>query len=93
MIAAAAQAHPRVAITPILDCADKPGLALAALRLGHKHLSIRGRARGTIAAIAKKSGATLHDRPRAPLDLLDVTDPGLACERYMGSGQGSGGGR
>jgi len=74
-LTAAARAEcPLVPIADLLDCADAPGQALAALRIGLRHLILTpdapGRAR--VAAIfAGLGGVLLAERPPA----LDLADP------------------
>ncbi len=55
---------PGAAIEAVLDCGDKPGFALSALRAGFATIVLRGdpRARVRIAAIARKMGARLLTR-------------------------------
>ncbi len=69
-------AHPDVPVTAILDCADQPGRALAALRIGVKHLRLAGnpRARARVAAIAEAMGAMLDVTRYDALDLAGVGD-------------------
>jgi hypothetical protein len=68
-----ASEHPGVPIDDILDCADAPGLALGALRIGQRRLVLSPTAPGwqSIAAIAASLGAeVLTSRPPA-LDMAD----------------------
>jgi hypothetical protein len=67
----ARQKHPTVLVTDILDCADAPGQAMAALRIGQRLLVLSPSAPGweAVAAIAAtQGGAVLTARPPA-LDL------------------------
>jgi hypothetical protein len=78
-------AHPEVAVTAILDCADQPGRALGALRAGAKVLRLGGnaQARKRVAAIAGAMGARLDDTRYAVLDLARVTDPEGAAKAFL----------
>jgi hypothetical protein len=75
LVAAARAEFPRVQITDILDCADASGQALAALRIGQRHLILTldapGRAR-VAAIVAGLGGVLLAERPPA-LDLAEPT--------------------
>jgi hypothetical protein len=53
---------PQVALTAVLDCADSPGAALAALREGVKDVSLDGPPAviGRVAAIAEATGCRSH---------------------------------
>lgn len=66
--------HGALITTDILDCADAPGLALAALRLGQRSLILDPAtpAFAAVAATAARLGAHLHSiRPPA----LDLAEP------------------
>jgi hypothetical protein len=65
--------HPDVPIDDILDCADAPGLALGALRIGQRRLLLSPTAPGwqSVAAIAESlGGEVLTSRPPA-LDMAE----------------------
>jgi hypothetical protein len=65
--------HPSVPIDDILDCADAPGLALGALRIGQCRLVLSPTSPGwqSVAAIAASlGGEVLTSRPPA-LDMAD----------------------
>jgi len=67
----ARKTHPTIPVTDILDCADAPGQAMAALRIGQRLLVLSASAPGweSVAAIAAaQGGAVLAARPPA-LDL------------------------
>ncbi len=69
--------HPDVPTEDILDCADAPGLALGALRIGQRRLVLDPTAGGwsVVAAIAASlGGEVLTHRPQA----LDMSCPGAA---------------
>lgn len=63
--------HPGLIAADILDCADAPGLALAALRIGQKALVLDPDCRGfaAVAAIAEARGVALLRARPAALDL------------------------
>jgi len=86
MVALAARDHPDLPVTAVLDCGDRPGDVLAALRHDLKTLSFSGRPAATkmLAAIAADYGAELVARPRDALDLLDQPDPTAACRAWIG---------
>jgi hypothetical protein len=75
LVAAARTEFPLVPIVDLLDCADASGQALAALRIGLRHLILAphapGRAR-VAAIVAGLGGALLAERPPG-LDLAEPT--------------------
>lgn len=88
LIEAAAAAHPTVAVTAVLDCADLPGCVQAAIRAGQGDVAFAGPPELTakLAAIAAAAGIRLHDAntiagPR--LDLSAEADPTAACRRWL----------
>jgi hypothetical protein len=74
LIAAARELHPDLPVTDILDCADAPGRALAALRIGQLMIRLdAGPALADIIAAADSVGAqVLTIRPPS----LDLAQPG-----------------
>lgn len=74
-----------MAVTAILDCADRPGDVLAALRQGLTDLAFHGTGeiRTKLLAIAEAKGARLTGRPDADLDLATADDPASACRRFF----------
>jgi hypothetical protein len=74
LVAAARAEFPQVPIADLLDCADASGQALAALRVGLRHLILTpdapGRAR-VAKIVAGLGGTLLSERPPA----LDLADP------------------
>ncbi len=88
VVASASAAHPEVAVTAVLDCGDKAGHVLGALRLGLKRLRFTGRKATAekLAQIAAREGATLINRRGQALDLLDVPDPAAACRKWLSGG-------
>lgn len=77
--------HPSVAVTAILDCADQPGRALAALSHGIAVVRLGGnrQARARVAAIAAARGARLDDGAYATLDLAGCDDPVAESMRFL----------
>jgi hypothetical protein len=73
-------------LVAVLDCADRADLAQAAVRQGLRHVCYRGPAAVArrLADIAAQSGATLHRRRPAALDLLYCDDPAAACRAWLG---------
>ncbi|CAH2604670.1 conserved protein of unknown function [Rhodovastum atsumiense] len=62
---------PLVEFSAILDCADSPGQAMAALRVGERRLVLDPRcpAFATVSAVAAPLGATILERAPPALDL------------------------
>lgn len=81
MVAAAGAAFPETDAAALLDCADAPGHAMAALAAGVTELSFHGSA----AAGQKLAsmGARLRPRPTQALDLSLETDPERACRAWL----------
>ena len=65
LVEAARGEFPDAAIEAVMDCGDKPGFALSALRAGFATVGLVGdpRARARVAAIARAMGARLLSRP------------------------------
>ena len=77
---------PSVEVIAILDCADEPGMVLAALRHGLKYLRFTGSAEALarLQDIAQAQDATIETGPAPPaLDLLDREDALAACRAYL----------
>ena len=73
----------------LLDCGDKPGCVLAALRHGLRHICFTGdeTARAKLRDIGESLGATIiAERPQG-LDLLGLTDPQESCRSWLECGQ------
>lgn len=85
IVATAQHNHPDVTFLAVLDCADQPGLALAAIRHGVKAVRIDAPddVRAKIADIAAQAGATVDTAERERLDLLNVDDPLAACRDWL----------
>jgi hypothetical protein len=74
LVAAARAEFPLVQIADCLDCADASGHALAALRIGVRHLILRPDAPGrhrVAAIVASLHGVLLAERPRG----FDLAEP------------------
>jgi fructose/tagatose bisphosphate aldolase len=88
LIRLAAEAHPAVAFTAVLDCGERPGDVLAALRQGIADVVFHGdgEVREKLAAIAAARGARLHAPMPADLDLGRARDPEAACRQAFAAG-------
>ncbi|KAA0688699.1 hypothetical protein [Azospirillum brasilense] len=88
VVASATARHPSVAMTAVLDCADRPGDALGALSAGIGAILFTGRAdvAGRLADIAVQRGSRLLTALPLALDLRGVRDPRRACRDWL-SGQ------
>lgn len=77
--------YPTADLAASLDCADAPGLALAALRQGLKMIRYRGSRRTAqkVAAIATQYGATMDRQRGRALDLMEEDDPLSACRERL----------
>ncbi len=77
-------AHPDAEVTPVLDCGDMPGHALAALRDGVTAIRFAGATADKVAEIAEQCGArVIRERPEA-LDLQGVAgNPAAACRDWL----------
>jgi hypothetical protein len=76
LIADSMAVYPEIAATPVLDCGDAPGFALAALRLGLRSIRYGGPAAARIRDIAGQYGAiVLAERPDS-LDLQSIDAAG-----------------
>ena len=83
LVAAGASEFPGVQLTAILDCGDRAGDALTALRLGLQYLIFAGNRQA--AARLSRLGATIFERRPEALDLLDIKDPLTAARKYCGN--------
>ncbi len=87
VLAEAARAYPGAAYDAVVDCADEPGTALAALRAGVRRVAFAGgdEAGQKLAEIAAAMNAAIENGTAAPaLDLIDARDPLAACRVYLG---------
>lgn len=92
MIARAVSDHPGARVLAVLDCGERAGDALGALRQGIAAVCFRGppEVAGRLREIARQQGATvLEARPDA-LDLAAVDDAAGACRKWLESWQGAG---
>ena len=81
--------YPEVALTAILDCRDRSGDVLAALKIGLSHVIFTGStsAAKRLAEVAAQTGASvLTTRPEA-FDLLDAQDPGYRAQIWCETAQ------
>ena len=86
LVALAADEHPDAEWEAVLDCADRPGHVLAALRQGASAVRFTGSkaTAAKLAAIAESYGARLETgRPKA-LDVRGEADPSAACRTWLG---------
>lgn len=86
--ARAAAEFPTVAVTAVLDCADRAGDAQGALASGLRTVLFTGRAEVAerLADIARARGATLLTGILPALDLRSVRDRDAACREWLGGG-------
>lgn len=87
LVEAVRQAQPGLAVEAVLDCADRPGAVLAALRAGVRSVVFTGAAEAAaaLADIAGQTGATLlTGRPEA-LGLRGRRDAAAACRAWLGA--------
>jgi hypothetical protein len=75
---------PDVALTAMLDCADRGGDVPAALKLGLRHLIFTGHADAAVRLgdIAAQYGATIVAARPPSRDLIDAADPVYAARKY-----------
>ena len=77
---------PAAPFTGALDCADGPGWAMAALRMGAERIVLAGHgpAWEAVKLAAEQIGAWGEGRWGSDaLDLLGVPDPGSACRDFL----------
>ena len=87
LLAQAASAYPSLRITGILDCADAPGLALAALREGLRHIVLRGghpKARQAVEHIAEACGGKVYGASLQLIDPEHFPEPRDAVLAWLG---------
>jgi hypothetical protein len=85
LIQAGSAEFPQVALTGVLDCADQPGFALAALRTGCRDLLLldSGPAWPRVHTIAEASGARLYSSPGPTFNPRFFRDPIGACRGWL----------
>lgn len=88
LIEQAVAGQPEAEVTAVLDCADKPGHVLGALRHGFTALRFTGRpkVRKELEKVAAAYGATLITSKIAAVDLLEEPDPEAACRAWLAAG-------
>jgi hypothetical protein len=81
----AAEAEPGARFTAVLDCADRPGDVLAALRQGLTDLVFHGtgEVRDKLAAVAAAKAARLLPPLVADIDLGAARDPVASCRELL----------
>lgn len=89
VVALAAAEHPEASWRAVLDCSDKAGHALAALRQGAPAIRYSGSraSAAKLAAIAERYGARLETGRLAARDLRGQADPKAACRAWIGGGE------
>lgn len=85
LVSQARTAHPSVPVVAVLDCGDQPGLALAALRAGLRHLRCAAppEAAFRLADIAGQLGATVIADIGPAFDPRGARDPVAACRAWL----------
>lgn len=86
VVARASAEFPTVAMTAVLDCADRAGDAQGALAAGLRIVLFTGRAdvAARLADIAAQNGATVLTGLPPSLDLRGVRNPAAACRAWLG---------
>ncbi|HYL33932.1 MAG TPA: hypothetical protein VEU53_12375 [Stellaceae bacterium] len=81
----AMRAVPAARCDTVLDCGAAPGIALAALRLGLKHLRFTGNAeaRRHLQSIAAQLNATIETEELPALDLRNVRHAEARCRAWL----------
>jgi len=82
----AAGEFPQVEVSAVIDCADKPGHVLAALRQGLARVRFTGEPAlaAKLSAIAEQYGAQLVTGDLPALDLRGEPRPDQACRDWLG---------
>jgi hypothetical protein len=85
LVAQAARDFPAAHYEAVLDCADEPGTALAALRAGCRRVIFTGDAEmsGKLSEIAAAMGAAIEAGEGRALDLLGERQPDSACRAFL----------
>jgi hypothetical protein len=85
LIQAGSTEFPEVALTGVLDCADQPGFALAALRTGCRDLLLLDQvpAWPRVHAIVEVAGARLYSSPGPTFNPRFFRDPIGACREWL----------
>ena len=87
VVAQAAAEVPRADCQAVIDCGERAGDVLLALRLGLERVRFTGKkdAAKKLAAIAEQQGATLITGRLEALDLRGAADPAAACRDWLAS--------
>ncbi len=85
VVAQAAAEVPQADCQAVIDCGDRPGDVLLALRLGLKRVRFTGKkaVAEKLAAIAEQRSATLITGSLRALDLRGAADPDAACRDWL----------
>jgi hypothetical protein len=85
LVALAAAEVPEADFEAVIDCADRPGDVLLALRLGFARVRFTGKTAVArkLAAIAGQSGAALVTGRQRALDLRGAAEPAEACRTWL----------
>jgi len=85
MVDEAAASAPGAAFDAIIDCGAAPGLAMAALRAGWRHLVFHGdtTVQPKIADLARQQGAVLDTAPPPARDLGEARHPERAAWAWL----------
>jgi hypothetical protein len=85
LIRAGSDEFPHVPLTGVLDCADQPGFALAALRTGCRDILLLDSvpAWPRVRAIVEAAGARLYGSPGPAFDPRFFRDPMGACREWL----------
>jgi hypothetical protein len=80
----AAAQFPEVRLTAMLDCSDRAGDAMTALKAGATDLIFTGHPEASrrLADVARQTGAQIHRSRPVSCDLLDRRDPGRAARDW-----------
>lgn len=80
------QTHPGLPVTALLDCGDRPGAVLAALRAGVEAVVFTGgeATAGTLREIAGETGTVLLTERPAALSVRGRKDAAAACRAWLG---------
>lgn len=81
--------YPEVGLTTILDCRDRGGDVLAALKIGLRYVIFTGStsAAQRLADVAAQTGASVLTSRPAAFDLLDADDPGYRARIWCETAQ------
>jgi len=85
MIARAMSDHPGARVLAVLDCGERAGEAMGALRQGIEAVCFRGPAAvaGKLRDIARQQGAAVIETRPDALDLAGVDDARGACRNWL----------